>query len=130
MVPEEFTIQRVREPGRCKLILAGQLDLGSASTLEEVIVGLCEDGTCEVALHLDGLTYLDTTGLSMLLHGRELCAEHGSSLRIVPVGRGVAEAPLDERRTGRPRMWRRMPDVRRDGRVRSARVRPASRGGG
>jgi anti-anti-sigma factor len=118
MVLEEFTIQRVREPGRCKLMLAGQLDVASASTLEEVIVGLCEDGTHEVVLHLDGLTYLDTTGLAMLLHGRELCAEHGLSLRMVPVGRGAAEAPLGER-SGRQRRWRRMPDVRRHGRVQS-----------
>lgn len=92
MVLEEFTIQRVRETSRCTLILAGRLDLASASTLEEMIVGLCEDGTREVVLHLDALTYFDTTGLRMLLHGRQLCAEHGLDFRLVPVGRGVADA--------------------------------------
>lgn len=54
MVPEEFTIRRVRESRRCTLILAGHLDSASASTLEEMIVGLCEDGTREVVLRLDG----------------------------------------------------------------------------
>ena len=119
MVREEFTIRRVREPRRCTLILAGHLDSASASMLEEMIVGLCEDGTREVVLHLDGLTYFDTKGLRMLLRGRGLCAEHGLDFRLVPVGRGTAGAPLGERRSGSKRMWRRTPEIRRDGRVQS-----------
>jgi hypothetical protein len=59
MVPEEFTIRRVREPRRCTLILAGHLDSASASTLEEMIVGLCEDGTREV-LVADSIRLLPT----------------------------------------------------------------------
>jgi anti-anti-sigma factor len=118
-VPEEFTIQRVREARRCTLILAGRLDLASASTLEEMIAGLCDDGTREVVLHLDGLTYLDTTGLRMLLLGRGLCAEHGLDFRLAPVGRVEAGAPLGERRSISRRVRQRMPQMRRGGRVQS-----------
>jgi anti-anti-sigma factor len=118
-VPEEFTIQRVREARRCTLILAGRLDLASASTLEEMIAGLCDDGTREVVLHLDGLTYLDTMGLRMLLLGRGLCAEHGLDFRLAPVGRVEAGAPLGERRSISRRVRQRMPQMRRGGRVQS-----------
>jgi anti-anti-sigma factor len=117
MVPEEFTIQRVKEDRRCTLILAGQLDLASAPTLEEMIVGLCADGTCEIVLRLDDLTYFDTTGLRLLLHGRELCAVHGSELRIVPVGRGAADASSNASRSEKRRTWRKMPPVRRGERL-------------
>jgi anti-anti-sigma factor len=108
-VPEEFTIQRVREARRCTLILAGRLDLASASMLEEMIVGLCDDGTREVVLHLDGLTYLDTMGLRMLLLGRGLCAERGLDFRLAPVGLVEAGAPLRERRSISRRVRQRMP---------------------
>jgi anti-anti-sigma factor len=118
-VPEEFTIQRVREAPRCTLILAGRLDRASASTLEEMIVGLCDDGTREVVLHLDGLTYLDTMGLRMLLVGRGLCAEHGLDFRLAPVGRVATGAPFGERHSTRGRMRQRMPQRRRAGRVQS-----------
>lgn len=118
-VPEEFTIRPVREARRCTLILAGRLDLASVSTLKEMIVGLCEDGTREVVLHLDGLTYLDTMGLRMLVLGRGLCAEHGLDFRLAPVGRVAAGAPLGERHSIRGRMRQRMPQMRQGARVQS-----------
>lgn len=117
MVPEEFTIQRISEDRHCTLILAGQLDLASAPTLEEMIVGLCADGTRELVLRLDDLTHFDRTGLRLLLHGRELCAAHGGELHIVPVGRGAAEASSNERRSEKRRRWRKMPAVRRSERL-------------
>jgi anti-anti-sigma factor len=118
MVPEEFTIQRVNEDRRCTLILAGQLDLASAPTLEEMIVEICVDGRREIVLRLDDLTYFDTTGLRLLLRGRELCAAHGCDLRIAPVGRrGAVGASWDARRSGQRRSWRKMPGPRRDERI-------------
>jgi anti-anti-sigma factor len=105
-VREEFAIRRVREDGRGTLILTGRLDLASAPTLEELMVELCVDGAQEVVLDIGELTYLDSTGLRTLYHGRVLCTGYGCGFRLLPVTHGARESCFGERRSGRKRRRR------------------------
>lgn len=56
------------EDGRCILTLHGELDLVSAPELDEVLVRLRDE---DVAVDLEDLTFLDSSGLAVLLQATE-----------------------------------------------------------
>jgi anti-anti-sigma factor len=59
------------------LVLSGQMDLDNASQLDLALEAVCADGAREVVLNLQGLDFMDTTGLGTVLAGRTLCQQHG-----------------------------------------------------
>ena len=59
------------------LFLRGQMDLDSASQLDRALEAVCADGVREVVLNLQGLDFIDTTGLGTVLAGRTFCTQHG-----------------------------------------------------
>src|SRR5438128_7922542 len=59
------------------LFLRGQMDLDSASQLDRALEAVCADGVHEVTLNLQGLDFIDTTGLGTVLAGRTFCKQHG-----------------------------------------------------
>jgi anti-sigma B factor antagonist len=66
--------------GGCRLTLRGELDLGSAPRLERALADAGDD----VVLDLRQLTFMDSTGVRVLLEAAEQC---GRALRIL--------APID-----------------------------------
>ena len=59
------------------LVLSGQMDLDTASQLDQALEAACADGAREVVLDLQQLDFMDTTGLGAVLAGRTLCHQHG-----------------------------------------------------
>lgn len=57
-----------REDGRCLLMLHGELDLVSAPELDEVLVRHAAE---DIAVDLEDLTFLDSSGLAVLLQATE-----------------------------------------------------------
>lgn len=69
--------------GRHTLALTGELDLGSADKLEEAVRGVCASGG-ELVIDLRKVTFMDSTGLRVLIVAGGLCEENGHELRIIP----------------------------------------------
>lgn len=61
----ETEIRRVQT--HALVILAGEIDLSSVGELYEKLAELARDGVCHVALNVAEVTYLDSTGLSLLV---------------------------------------------------------------
>jgi len=67
------------------LRLAGEVDLSSAPMLDAALRGICAAATTEVLLiDLERVTFMDSTGLRALLVAKELCANSGIELRLLP----------------------------------------------
>jgi anti-anti-sigma factor len=68
---------------RHTLALTGELDLGSANKLEEAVREVCASGA-ELVIDLRKVTFMDSTGLRVLIVAGTLCEENGHELRIIP----------------------------------------------
>jgi anti-sigma B factor antagonist len=89
MADLDFDLTVTQEEGACCVALRGELDLGSAEQLERAL-DECGD---DILLDLRGLTFMDSTGVRVLLEA----AERGApGLRIVPPRNGDARVTIDE----------------------------------
>ncbi len=64
------------------LVLSGELDLASSGSLDTAIAELCMDGARRIVLEMEGLSFMDSTGLRAVLVGRELCEVNGGELLV------------------------------------------------
>jgi anti-anti-sigma factor len=80
---EPLSIRDTVDAGRHTLALSGELDLGSANELEQAVREVCASGA-ELVLDLREVTFMDSTGLRVLIVAGALCEENGHELRIVP----------------------------------------------
>ncbi|HET6877118.1 MAG TPA: STAS domain-containing protein [Jatrophihabitans sp.] len=72
-----------RESGRAVVSLAGELDLATVDSLREVALAELSDAECRtLVLDLDGLTFLDSTGLGCWVELRNRAGEQGKSLQL------------------------------------------------
>jgi anti-anti-sigma factor len=86
----DFDLTVAPEPqGGSRLTLRGELDLGTAGQLETALAGTAGP----VVLDLTGLTFMDSTGVRMLLEAAE--RDHGG-LRIIPPTDGEARVTIEE----------------------------------
>ena len=67
MSRDEFRIDVEDEPDRIRLRPVGELDLATVPTLERELTRVRESGVRCVVLDLRGLTFMDSTGLSLTL---------------------------------------------------------------
>jgi anti-anti-sigma factor len=84
----DLTVTRDAD-GASRLTLRGELDLGSAGRLEQALAEA--DG--DVLLDLRGLTFMDSTGVRVLL---ETAERSGAGLRILPPEEGEARVTIEE----------------------------------
>ena len=78
-----LSIRNTSRAGGHTLALTGELDMDSASKLEEAVREVCASGT-ELVIDLRKVTFMDSTGLRVLIVAAALCEEKGHELRIIP----------------------------------------------
>jgi anti-sigma B factor antagonist len=66
------------------LALIGELDMASAPALDQTLHRICTDTTGAVTLDLSRLTFMDSTGLRVMLMARDLCERHDCELQLIP----------------------------------------------
>jgi anti-sigma B factor antagonist len=76
----------MRERASATVIATGELDLASAHKLEEEVARLRSDGVRHLVIDLQRVTFLDSTGLCLLLALRRDAARHGHRLEVMPAG--------------------------------------------
>ena len=103
--------------GRHTLTLVGELDLSTAGELEAAIIRLCARGAREIVLDLHELSFVDSTGLRVILTGQGVCESHACDFSLTrvqaPVQRLFEQTGLDERLSLRGRVLTRRPTRRR-----------------
>jgi anti-sigma B factor antagonist len=77
---------------RARLVLEGEVDLASAQTVRRAVGDVLDQGAREIVIDLTPVTFLDSTGLALLLHAARDADRRGAAVRsISPAG---AEARL------------------------------------
>jgi anti-sigma B factor antagonist len=114
---DELGLEEDERNGRHTLTLVGELDLSSAVKLEAAITRLCSNGAKEIVLDLHGLSFVDSTGLRVILTSRQLCESNACDFSLtrvqVPVQRLFEQTGLGERLSFRGRALTRRPSRRR-----------------
>jgi anti-sigma B factor antagonist len=84
-----FTIETSQEAGRLVVRPCGELDLATAPDLEALVLGRLADGA-RVVLDLRGLSFMDSSGVRVLVAAHARASDDGGELTIVRPERGGA----------------------------------------
>jgi anti-anti-sigma factor len=80
----QLSIDTKRDGDRVVVLMEGELDMANAPALQSAVESE-ELAACEVVvLDLQGLTFLDSTGLRVILATRELCWRRGQVFAVTP----------------------------------------------
>jgi anti-sigma B factor antagonist len=83
-VSTQATIIRTRLESNVTVIaVSGELDLASADQLDKAIRDAEQSATGWIVIDLEDLSFLDSTGLSVLLQARRRASENGDRLRFI-----------------------------------------------
>jgi anti-sigma B factor antagonist len=98
-VTENLLIE-MREAGDWIVLDAkGEIDLYTAPRLKEQVAELAAGGSPRVAVNLEGVEFMDSTGLGVLISGLKRCREAGGDLALVaprePVRKVLSITGLD-----------------------------------
>ena len=82
--PDLFSCDVVRNGGHDWVRPAGDLDLDTVHRVEAALGGLREEGAADVVLDLRGLTFMDSTGLRLVIRWHTAAQDEGFRFAIVP----------------------------------------------
>jgi anti-sigma B factor antagonist len=96
----DLAIETRTEGGRTILRVSGELDLYTAPRLREAVVGATDDGATDVVVDLDDVSFIDSSGLGVLVACLKRVRERGGSFAVVagessPLHRLLALTGLD-----------------------------------
>jgi anti-anti-sigma factor len=98
--PEPFSVAVQEADARRVVAARGELDLATAPQLEAVVLPPLRDGG-SVLLDLRGLSFMDSTGVRVIVAAQLAAEEHGGHFALVrcppegPVGRVLEISGLD-----------------------------------
>lgn len=79
----ELDIQIKHDPNQCELVLKGEIDVYTAPKLKAELVATIESGCANVVVDLEGVTFIDSSGLGVLVSALRRARERGGAVRIV-----------------------------------------------
>ena len=90
--PPRFAIQYAICATEHKLVLTGELDMGSARELGAAVARIRMSRRTALVLDLRSLTFIDSAGMHMIVMSRELCAQQRCGFMLIPGQRQVQRA--------------------------------------
>lgn len=88
-MPVAWTIETRPTPEGCRIVPSGELDLVTAPSLAQALCDAEGEGEGAVVLDLGELTFMDSTGLAVVLRAVKRSQAHGGRLTVRP-GSGPA----------------------------------------
>lgn len=70
--------------------LAGEIDYGNVSRLRSVLLDLVQQGTGDGVVDMSGVTFIDSTGLSVLVQAKQRFESAGREMSVVGIRPRVA----------------------------------------
>jgi anti-sigma B factor antagonist len=79
---ESFTASVVAPDGETSVVLTGELDMASSPELADVLETIIERGPSEVVIDFSGLSFVDSSGLAVLVAAQNALTEKGRRLSV------------------------------------------------
>lgn len=79
-----LTIEVTSAPEARTVVLTGEADLLGAPKIEAALKDACAEKPGLVVIDLRNLTFIDSSGLHVLMTGHEHCVAQGHELRVIP----------------------------------------------
>jgi anti-sigma B factor antagonist len=79
----DLSLSTRTEGGRTVVEVGGEIDVYTAPKLREQLVELVNDGSYHLIVDMEGVDFLDSTGLGVLVGGLKRVRAHEGSLRLV-----------------------------------------------
>ena len=79
---EQLQVEVRHEPDRVIVALVGELDMASAPLLQSAVDAAELEAASLIVLDLQGLQFIDSTGLRVILGVRKRCVERGQELAV------------------------------------------------
>lgn len=79
----ELDIRTERHHKVCDVTLRGEIDVYTAPKLKEQLVSLIEDGCANIVVDLEGVSFIDSSGLGVLVSALRRARERDGAVRIV-----------------------------------------------
>jgi anti-sigma B factor antagonist len=70
-------------PGRTVVEVSGEIDVYTAPRLREALIGLVDGGNYQLIIDLEGVEFLDSTGLGVLVGGLKRVRAHDGGIDLV-----------------------------------------------
>ncbi len=80
---EPLMIHSERQGDTFRVAPTGELDIATAERLERELAGVAASDATTIVLDLSGLTFIDSTGLRIVLDFNTLCGGSGGRLRVI-----------------------------------------------
>lgn len=79
----DLGLELTERDGFAVLAVSGEIDVSTAPPLRERLIGLVNDGWTRVVVDLEGVDFLDSTGLGVLVAVLKRLETEGGELRLV-----------------------------------------------
>ena len=79
----ELDIQSETEDGICLVTLEGEVDVYTAPRLKEALIEQIESGCVNVLVNMEGVGFIDSSGLGVLVGGLRRAKERSGTIRLV-----------------------------------------------
>ncbi len=79
----EVSFDETEEAGAAVLVVRGEVDLSSAPQLRQRLLGLATAGPTTVVVDLTDVSFIDSTGLGVLVSALKRLRAEGGDLRLV-----------------------------------------------
>jgi anti-sigma B factor antagonist len=79
----ELDIRTEHQESQCEITLRGEVDVYTAPKLKEKLVAVIGDGCANVIVNLEGVSFIDSSGLGVLVSALRRARERDGAVRIV-----------------------------------------------
>lgn len=79
----DLDVKVVRSEDTCTLTVAGEVDVYTSPILKSYIIDAFEDGCTDLILDLEGVGFIDSSGLGVLVSALRRVKERSGTMRIV-----------------------------------------------
>jgi anti-sigma B factor antagonist len=86
----ELQIGTAREGEACVLTLTGEVDIYTSPVLKSALAAAAADGCTTLVVDLNGVGFIDSSGLGVLVGALRRAREAGGDLRVVSVQDSIA----------------------------------------
>lgn len=85
----ELDIATQRDGATCRIAVTGEVDVYTSPTLKSHIVDAVNDGCTDLVVDLEGVGFIDSSGLGVLVSGLRRVKEQSGSMRIICTKEGI-----------------------------------------